>query len=198
MKRAFTLIELLTVISIVVALAAVTFAVFGPVKRAAQGSVCANNMRQLHVGYELYRHDWDTVGAYTGSASAMGYPAGNVYNIDDPQPEWRFMVGTYDTWKCPHPKRFGHDYWPGYFPVMGHFSRIDSDGSMLAPWLERIGGRLPVVSDINHNDASISLHDRWVSKRVLYVTLDGSFVSKSTKGVWNFFPHLDFYDLDLR
>jgi hypothetical protein len=153
-------------------------------------------MRQLHLGYELYRHDWDTVGAYSGSASAMGYPAGNVYNIDDPQPEWRFMVGTYDTWKCPHPKRFGHDYWPGYFPSMGHFARMDPSGEHLRPWVDKHGGRLPLVADNNHNDPSVSLTEMYVSKRILYVTLDGQFVSKVVKRQWNFSPHFDFFELE--
>ncbi|MDR1282620.1 MAG: type II secretion system GspH family protein [Opitutaceae bacterium] len=55
--RAFTLLELLAVIAIIGLLAAILIPVTGKVRKTARRSVCASNLRQLFVGFELFAND---------------------------------------------------------------------------------------------------------------------------------------------
>ncbi|RYG49526.1 type II secretion system protein [bacterium] len=57
--RAFTLIELLTVIAIVAVLAGLLFAVVGPAKKEAKQSVCVSNLHQIGLATGLYNNDHD-------------------------------------------------------------------------------------------------------------------------------------------
>jgi len=61
-SRAFTLIELLTVIAIIVVLAALIFPVFSRARESARMTQCLSNLRQIGVGVAMYVEDWD--GAY--------------------------------------------------------------------------------------------------------------------------------------
>jgi len=57
MKKAFTLIELLVVIAIIAVLMGILMPVLGKVKKQAQQSVCASNMRQIGLGASMYAQD---------------------------------------------------------------------------------------------------------------------------------------------
>ncbi|MDR1279549.1 MAG: prepilin-type N-terminal cleavage/methylation domain-containing protein [Opitutaceae bacterium] len=56
-RRAFTLIELLTVIAIIGILAGILIPVTGVVRDKARSAQCISNLRQLHVGLMLYVND---------------------------------------------------------------------------------------------------------------------------------------------
>lgn len=58
-RPAFTLIELLIVISIIAMLAALLMPAVGMVKRAANGAVCANSQRQIGLANGGYQADWN-------------------------------------------------------------------------------------------------------------------------------------------
>lgn len=86
MKRAFTLIELLTVIAVIIILAAILFPVFAIVREKARQTHCVHNMKQLglclrmyvdaHDGaFPLYRDDYNLV------ATADNPPIGYWHNM---------------------------------------------------------------------------------------------------------------------
>lgn len=57
--RAFTLIELTTVIAIIAILAAILFPVFAQAREAARKSSCQSNLQQLGIALQLYARDYN-------------------------------------------------------------------------------------------------------------------------------------------
>jgi prepilin-type N-terminal cleavage/methylation domain-containing protein len=64
MKRAFTLIELLTVIAIIAILAALLLPALARAKASAKRAVCAGNVRQIGFALQLYADDHSDVMNY--------------------------------------------------------------------------------------------------------------------------------------
>jgi prepilin-type N-terminal cleavage/methylation domain-containing protein len=65
-KRAFTLIEMLVVISIVAVLAAILFPVFAKVKASAQSTASVSNLSQIGKAFLLYTSDNNDRTPYVG------------------------------------------------------------------------------------------------------------------------------------
>lgn len=70
-KRGFTMIELLVVIGIVAALAALLFPVFASVRAKGRQTTCLSNLKQLGLAFSLYAHDNDDQFAYGGDPVDM-------------------------------------------------------------------------------------------------------------------------------
>jgi prepilin-type N-terminal cleavage/methylation domain-containing protein len=58
MKRGFTIVELLTVLSIVALLSGIVFAMSAGPREKAREASCASNLHQIYVGLSLYSADW--------------------------------------------------------------------------------------------------------------------------------------------
>lgn len=79
-RRAFTLIELLVVIAIIALLAAILFPVFARARENARKSSCANNLKQLGVGFMQYTQDYDELlPNLTGGTPGAGKSGGWMY-----------------------------------------------------------------------------------------------------------------------
>lgn len=80
MRRAFTLVELLVVITIIAILAGILFPVFQRAKAAAGDTVTISNLRQLGTAANLYLADWDDVFPLTTDGTpGLGVPGGWAY-----------------------------------------------------------------------------------------------------------------------
>ncbi len=71
-RRAFTLIELLTVIAIIAILAAILIPVVGNVRRSAQNTTCLNNLRVLYQGIAIFTADQGSIPRASGETQAAG------------------------------------------------------------------------------------------------------------------------------
>ena len=71
-KHAFTLIELLVVIAIIGLLAALLLPAVSKAKAKAKQTSCRNNLRQLGLGFEIYRGDFRDLFPAPGSKTAYG------------------------------------------------------------------------------------------------------------------------------
>ena len=72
-RRGFTLIELLVVIAIIALLAAILFPVFARARENARKSSCANNVKQIGLGFQQYIQDFDETftGIWNGSSTNL-------------------------------------------------------------------------------------------------------------------------------
>lgn len=75
-RRAFTLIELLTVIAIIAILAGILIPVVGRVRESARNSQCASNLRQIGMGMSLFSTDNDGM-----LPPAVGIPSGEAVEV---------------------------------------------------------------------------------------------------------------------
>lgn len=58
MKKAFTIIELLVVISIIVVLVAIILPSFSKAQYSTKSEICKNNMRQIMLGIQMYTNNY--------------------------------------------------------------------------------------------------------------------------------------------
>jgi prepilin-type N-terminal cleavage/methylation domain-containing protein len=70
MRRGFSLIELLTVTTIMAVLATLTLPVVGMVRRAVTATACAGNLHQAGLAFLTYANDWD--GEYPADSRLHG------------------------------------------------------------------------------------------------------------------------------
>lgn len=67
-KRGYTLLEILTVITIILIVSAIVYPAFASARYKARETTCILQMQQIVHAYQMYRQDWD--GKDTGSTSA--------------------------------------------------------------------------------------------------------------------------------
>lgn len=109
MRKAFTLIEILVVIAILVILAALLFPVFTGTKGAAKKTTCLSNMKQIGTAFVLYLSDSDGVypSCDNDKAKIEGRPPEPEEEEEDGPPERDWTITTqpyvknFDILRCP-------------------------------------------------------------------------------------------------
>ncbi len=160
-RRAFTLMEILLVIAIIVLLVALLLPVFHQGRKKSYEPVCINNLRQFHVAFTMYREDY---------GDSPKYQAWLLPYIKDKR-LLRCPMDTYKHgagwWTADVPSRLFDTSYFYYRPLSDPFKEI----------MERL--------DPNHGIAACVLHGRRTRVelhaaefdfigRVLRLRLDGS------------------------
>jgi len=143
-KRAFTLIELLLVITIILILAALMFPVFGSLKERARRTKCLNNLHQLTIAWLAYAGDnkGDLINHTPGAGGWVGSGA-------DPLCIENGMLFHYASdvklYRCPTDKST---------------RKVNYSLSCRVSW-DRTYGALPNLSDIKKASGFIVFCEEW-------------------------------------
>ena len=115
-RRAFTLVELLVVISIIALLVSILLPALGKAREQAKRVICMTNLRSINLVFVQYL--LDNEGKYPrgkdwGSGStSLGYF--HIYNAFDPLRDWRVVVAPYiengDMFYCPSGGAWDHEW----------------------------------------------------------------------------------------
>jgi prepilin-type N-terminal cleavage/methylation domain-containing protein len=161
-KSAFTLIEILVVVSIVALLGALIFPVFGRAKEGAHETSCESNLKQVDLALQLYRTEWD--GQDNGTAAQMGLPM--------------YVMDSTASLKCssnPHPENWPYVmFWQGYVVS-------DPQGIWLG-LVSKYGMASPMVVDANHNDPDIPMFSPYFKRFGIVLYLNDSVHKLSRAG----------------
>ena len=139
MRKGFTLLEVLVVMSIMSILFAILLPAFRAAHESAERSVTMANMRQLYAGLALYRSDFDD-GIY-GDAVRMGLPPDlRTLGLSEGLPVTLFHSG------CPSVRA---PFLPqALFRQMWHEDG-DATEQDWAPYVQRYQGNAALIGDIN-------------------------------------------------
>ena len=173
-RKAFSLIELLTAISIIGIVAAISYPVFTRVKVAALESKSKSQMRQIHLETLLYQGDNSGDGVYSDSHS-MGLPdvpSKSIKTFDllrppfAPHPLSRFLGSNYIVLWLPPDQDTLTPSWASY-------ASSAQDKSVLA-------------LDPFNNDRNVPLNDgHYYVRKIFSIRWHGGLVVTHTTGDWD-------------
>jgi len=169
-RAAFSVVELLVVVGIIVVLAAIGLAVMPSAKQSAQVSSTKARLHQLSVAFELYRTEYD--GGPVGDLGDLGLPP--VLTIaTGPR---RFLGLPSETWvsACaphPHARRLTTMF---YYPSEG--------GQKLVEASNVLQNKLLLIADDTCNPPDVLIQSSYVTKRGLGILLDGTLVDRRAQG----------------
>jgi prepilin-type N-terminal cleavage/methylation domain-containing protein/prepilin-type processing-associated H-X9-DG protein len=106
-RRGFTLIELLVVIALIAILAGLLLPAIARAKGSSKRSACLSNLRQIGIGFEIYRGDNEERFADRRDLKLeLGFMPWTTWPPSDPRSGWaaaslRRYVPDLNVWKCP-------------------------------------------------------------------------------------------------
>ena len=105
-RRAFTLIELLTAVAIMVILAAILFPVFALSRDKARAATCLSNLKQIGAGVQMYLQDYnEELFPYPGTDPSESRTGMAVAASDQPRMQWWNALNpylkNYSVFACP-------------------------------------------------------------------------------------------------
>jgi prepilin-type N-terminal cleavage/methylation domain-containing protein len=168
-KRAFSLIELITVIGIIVVVSALLWPVLANARRASQISSTTQRLRQLHLAVKLYQAEYHGDGSY-GTPEQMGLPTWSLAltaHLGVNQAMLASPCGCHPDFRCGSRGRY-QEMWP------------------LLSWNENIAffeDNMPLIADLNCNDVSVRMENQFVSRRGVAVLLSGTIVNRYSPGI---------------
>jgi prepilin-type N-terminal cleavage/methylation domain-containing protein/prepilin-type processing-associated H-X9-DG protein len=185
LRRGFTLVELLVVVTVIGVLAGLLFPVFAQARDKARQTVCASNLRQLGGAVTLYTQDYDDRFPQT-------HPTATPWTFPDDEDalitSWRALLEPYvkssRVFTCPtdggvpdwHPASYAPNGYTVYGAALADVSRPTEtiygvelqDGSLLediSPWYGADMVRDGVLAEKRHAGGSNYLyvdgHVRW-------------------------------------
>jgi prepilin-type N-terminal cleavage/methylation domain-containing protein len=96
----FTLVELLVVIAMIVLLAGIIYAAFGPAREKSRQVVCTSNLKQIYQALQTYRQDYSGSDA-PGRYCDMGLPPNDVVLAQYMGWKGRDPLDIPKIWDCP-------------------------------------------------------------------------------------------------
>lgn len=165
MRRAFTLLELLTCVGIIVLLTALLTPVFAAARRQSQVAASVNNLRQMHLVVEMYRQ---SSGAEDGPT--LGLPSLFDVNrklfprgLEKSPCGWNPGFSASESW-------FHYLYWPGF---------LEPDDLKS---LRHYGDQMILITDPHCDFPGVPIDSPKFEHLGIGVRLDGTVVRRTAKG----------------
>ena len=185
MRRGFTLVELLTCISIILIIAGLSFPAFSTIKRFAKVRSASSNLHQLYVAASLYRTDNGGDAIY-GDATQMGLPtlAGPT-----PTPFGVFMNSYKPLWKSPcglNPDWYQPESWePSTGPLINIIYR-PADEKTYGAYAQVYRQNSLLFFDLNCDDPDSPIGNKYLDHRGIAVTVEGQLINQYKPGsMWS-------------
>jgi prepilin-type N-terminal cleavage/methylation domain-containing protein len=179
-RKAFTLVESLVVISIIVVLASIAFVAGAPSREKARQAVCMAQLRQMHMAVMMYSSDSDAGEEIPGLGFISDVPKRGIrvldpylkskairYCPDLPAPLQR-KLGTSYVWFAATPGE-GEEILPGAAQMY----------AQTAEWIREWGTRFPMWVCTTHDQVyyqarEAHIHFSLAQPYIVEVALDGS------------------------
>jgi len=180
--RAFTVVEILTVIAIIAVLAGISFPVFQSSKRAGQVTAATVNLRQMNLALILYMDQNGlsvsgdllppTDDVYPDNGHILKPPGlqNNILNL----PTASFLSPCGEL-----------DYRAVEGLSVGYIRNNELSESRMRQWQQLFQSNLVTFMDMNCNDSSVNLHNQFEPKFGLGVLFAGNAVRKRSAGTWS-------------
>lgn len=182
MRRAFSLLEVLTCIAIIVVVAAISFPAFSAAKAYAKRSSASSNLWQLYLAAALYRTDQGGDGVY-GDVSQMGLP---IHEGHFPTPYDQFLKPLKQLWKSPCGLNTGwyqrNSWEPATGPLVDVIYRA-SDDRTFATYAATYRENTLLFYDLNCDDPDTPVGNQYLDHRGLGVLVEGQLVNHYKPGL---------------